>query len=998
MSLDKSKGRKKQKQPADRSPTIEIKERDPNEAASWRGEKDFPVAALGASAGGLEAFTRFLSKVPGDSGVAFILVQHLDPSQPSRLSELLSRESPVPVTEAIDGVMVEPDHAYVIPPGMIMSIRERTLRLQEQQEHPGLYHSIDAFFHSLADDVKERAVGIILSGTATDGTEGAEAIKAQQGLVIVQDPETAKYDGMPRAAIAAGVADYVLSPEAMPEQIMDYVRKSHFKREETRRSLRMDDASLKNILSVVRARTGRDFSGYKLSSITRRIERRMAVNQVETPENYIRLLQEQPSEIADIAKDFLIKVTSFFRDPEAFESLEKEIGKILKDKPEGSPLRAWIAGCATGEEAYSIAMLLMECAQDSGRRYDIQVFGTDLDAEAITFARAGTYSAAVARDVGEARLERVFTQTGSSYQIKKNVREKLIFAVHDLVTHPPYSRMDVVSVRNLLIYFDIGLQKKIIPLLHHSLNQGGLLFLGTAETIGEVTDLFAPVDKKWRIYRSINKEKQPTNVDFAGRPALGEASSPKLRIIQSPLRPGPDPAAALGQLLLEALPPSVLVDREFQVVYTHGNTGKYLQLPEGKPSINILQMVNPDLRIALSAALHEAAGGGNKVVSDGLRVKHDGGAQPVKITIRPLSHPVGNLTITFEDVHRRQRRKVEGGISTEARHQDLERELAVTRETLRGTIEQLETANEEMKSANEEYASANEELKSANEELETSREELQSVNEELMTVNTEYQKKNEDLATVNNDMRNLLNSTGIATVFLDEKLRIRRFTPAATQLFKFIDSDIGRPVEDITSHLKTDGLTQIARRVLDTLVPVEQQMQAVDGRWYSIRVHPYRTTDNTIEGVVASFVDVSQVKAALAYAEGIIDTVRAPMLVLDEDLKVVSASRAFYAAYKVSKGETEGQLIYELGNRQWDIPRLREMLKDVIGKNSVFDGYRVEHDFAGVGRRVILLNARRVYGGIDVKPRILLSMEDVTGRAGLEQFSERKVGKEDGGL
>ena len=986
MSLEKSKEPKRQDPMDDKSPVKKIDDiTNPEKPGS--PVRDFPVVALGASAGGLEAFIRFFSKVPKDSGVAFILIQHLDPSQPSRLSELLNRASPIPIWEATEGVSVEPNHAYVIPPGKNMSIHDRILRLKEQPEHPGLYHSINFFFASLADDVKERAVGIILSGTGTDGTDGARAIKAQQGLVVVQDPETAKYDGMPRTAITAGIGDYVLSPETMPEHIIDYLSESSYKREETRQSLRKDDTSLKIILSLIRARTGRDFSGYKVSSITRRIERRMAVNQIETAENYIRFLQEHPPEISDLVKDFLINVTSFFRDKEAFEVLKKEIEKILKGKPEGSQIRAWIPACSTGEEAFSVAMIMMECVQDSGHYYDIEIFGTDLDTEAIASARKGVYSANIIHDVGEKRLEKFFSQVDSSYQIKKDVREKVIFAVHDLVADPPYSRIDVLSIRNLLIYFDISLQKKIIPLLHYALNEGGILFLGTAETIGNVTDLFAPIDKKWRIYRNINKDKT-THVYFHGQSTLDETIVPQLQGTAALPHHVSDLITAPERLLLEALPPSVLVDRESQVIYTHGNTSKYLQLPEGKPNVGILQMVNPELKIALATGLQETANGGNGAIRDGLRYKQNGTIQTVKITIRSLSQPVGHMIITFEDVHQRKPRKIKEETLTEARYQELEQELELTRETLKNTIAEMETTNEEMKSANEEYMSTNEELKSANEELETSREELQSVNEELMTVNTEYQKKNEDLTTINNDMRNLLNSTGIATVFLDEKLCIRRFTPAATQIFKFIDSDIGRPVEDITSHLKANGLVQDVRQVLDTLIPVEQEIQTDDGHWYSMRIHPYRTTDNTIEGVVVSFVDISQVKAALKYAEDITDTMREPLLVLDGQQKVISANRAFYLAFKVKSKDIEGRLIFEVGNHQWDIPRLKEMLIDIVSKNSIFDGYRVEHDFPGIGHRVMLLNARRVIGGTDIKPRILLSMEDITNRTGLEKFSE----------
>jgi two-component system, chemotaxis family, CheB/CheR fusion protein len=946
-------------------------------------ENNFPVVALGASAGGLEAFTQFLGKLPEDSGIAYILIQHLNPFHPSSLADLLSKQSPIPVHEAKENEVVQTDRAYIIPPGKAMSIHNRTLKLEEQPEHPGLTHSINLFFHSLAEDVKERGVGIILSGTGSDGTDGARAIKARDGLVIVQDPETARYDGMPRSAIEAGVADYILLPQAMPARLNEYLRQSFYKRDQIRQALKKDDANLKSIFSLVKARTGRDFSGYKISSINRRIEHRLAVNELERVDDYLKLLRENPAEIENLVKDFLIQVTSFFRDKEAFEALKQATSQIIQARPEGGPLRAWIPGCSTGEEAYSIAIIILECVLESGRNYEVQVFGTDLDAGSISIARSGTYPDIIVQDVGKERLKRFFKKIDSSYQIKKEVRDCVIFAVHDLVSDPPYSRMDLVSVRNLLIYFDADLQKKVLPVLHYALNEGSLLFLGTSETVGEFNNLFATLDSKWRIYRALGKKKV-LPVGFPGQPGTSAAGA--LKLADTHFQPGP---AAEPLLLLEALPPSILVDRNYQVLYTHGDTSKYLRVSEGKLSANLLDLAKAEVVSALTTLLHEAVKAQKEVVSENFQVKYQGSVQPAKITVLPLSILEGNLIVTFEDLPRPKRRKLKEGPVTESRHRELEQELRRTRDTLRGTIEELKTSNEELRSANEEYMSTNEELKSANEELETSREELQSVNEELTTLNSESQRKNEDLTTLNNDMQNLLNATGVATVFLDEKLRIRRFTPAATRLFKFIDSDIGRPVEDISSPFKDNILIKAARQVLENLIPVEQEAQTADGKWFSLRVVPYRTLDNNIAGVVVSFVDINQVKAALQYAEDIIGNIREPLLVLDDKLRVISASRPFYRTFQVKPEETAGQLIYELGNHQWDIPKLRKILKEVLERDSVFEGYRVEHDFPGIGQRVMLLNARRIYEG-EATQSILLAIEDVTGRSELEPFSQKK--------
>lgn len=966
----------------------------PPQAAGTDAGSSCGVVAIGASAGGLEAFSKFLGHVPKESGLAFILIQHMDPSGPSRLSELLAKIAPIPVAEATEGTRIEPDHAYVIPPGNNMIVRDRTLRLHEQLGHPGLYHSIDFFLRSLADDVKERAAAVILSGTGTDGVDGARAIKVQQGLILVQDPETAPYDGMPKAALAAGVEDYVLAPEAMPGQLIEYFRQSYDRREEIRQVLQKDDAGLKNILSLVRSRTGRDFFGYKASSLTRRIEGRMAVDQIETVDSYVRFLQEHPLEIDALVGDLLINVTSFFRDAEAFAALKNAIREMLQDKPEGSQIRAWSAGCSSGEEAYSLAMLLLECAEELGRQYEVQLFGTDLDGEAIAVARAGVYPASIAQDVSQERLDKFFNTVESSYRIKRDVRERHVFAVHDLVLDPPYSRMDLVSVRNVLIYFDGRLQKQVLPRLHYALNEGGLLFLGTAESVGELTDLFSPIDKKWRVYRCINRTTAALG-HSPGRPGQPPALSSRLPDpYAAPPQGAADTALAAQQMLLEALPPAVLVDRRDQVLYTHGDTSKYLHLPEGKPDMNLLQMANAGLRSTLASLLQDARQEQKEVLREGLRLRQDGVPQSVKVTVRFLGNTGGNLIVTFEETRRPKRRAIEGEPVTSARYEALAQELQLTRETLRGMIAELETANEELKSANEEFMSTNEELRSSNEELETAREELQSVNEELVTLNTEYQKKNEDLITVNDDMKNLLNSTDVATVFLGEKLEIRRFTPATTRVFSFRDSDLGRPVKDITSSLKMDSLAQTAQRVLDTLIPAQQEVQTAEGYWYSMRIHPYRTTYNSIAGVVVSFTDIQQAKTASLYTQSIVDTLREPVLVLDDALRVISAGRAFYETFGVRREETDGRIVYELGNRQWDIPQLRDLLKDILEKNSVFQGYRVEHDFPGIGRRVMLLSARCLCDDTGTAKRILLVLEDVTDRSGPESFSAGAADKE----
>jgi two-component system, chemotaxis family, CheB/CheR fusion protein len=950
------------------SPTLEA-------PANKSSKSNFPIVAVGASAGGLEAFTKLLNNIPEDSGFAFVLIQHLDPSHPSSLPELLSRQTAIPVLEATNGLIVKPDHIYVIPAGTSMSISNRALNLIKQPI-PGLGHNIDIFFKSMAEDLGEQAIGIILSGTGTDGVEGAIAIKSRSGMVIVQEPDSAKYEGMPQAAIAAGVQDRVLPPETMALHILKHVQHVDILPGLVEELKESDIGNIKRILSFVKAQTRHDFSGYKAASISRRIRRRLNLNQITNLDNYFNFLKSHPVEIEALVKEFLINVTSFFRDVRAFESFQKQIQQLVKNKEEGSEVRVWVPGCASGEEAYSIAIILMECIKDIKKNLQIQVFGTDLDSEAIAFARVGNYPLSISKDVGPERLKQFFKKYDNSYKTTKELRDRLVFAVQDLILDPPYSRMDIISLRNVLIYLDSEVQKKVISNLHYALNKDGLLFLGTAETIGESTDLFAVIDRKWRIYRCINK-------DIAPLPhTLNTLTGWELKPVKQP-DSGPDQRVPVlpEHLLLEALPPSVLIDQDYQVTFTHGNTGKYLQLPEGKPTNSILQMVNPRLRTALATALREASETKMLVVRLVSVSKEDEDGFSVKIEVLPISKPSGTFVITFQDMPRPKKDPKNHAVEFGANNHDLELELRDTRETLRSTVEELETSNEELKTSNEEFQSTNEELQSANEELESSREELQSTNEELETINSEHQKKIEQLDMVNDDMNNLLNSTNVATLFLDEDLKILRFTPAMTSLFNFVETDKGRSIAHITSHLKIISLVQLAHKVLENLIPVEQTVETDNGKWFSMRIYPYRTTDNTIAGVVVSFIDINKERKALTYAQSIIDTIRESIMVLDERLKVVSVNKSFCKTFHVTRKNTEGQLIYKLGKGQWDVPELRKLLENILSKNEIFNDYKVEYRFPNIGPRVMLLNARRIHDELGSNQRILLAMEDITTRS-----------------
>ncbi len=946
-------------------------------------DTDFPVIGVGASAGGLEAFGKLLSHMPVDTGMALVLIQHLDPTHASNMVELLKRYTRMPVHEATDDVKLQPDHVYMIPPNKGMTIIDRTLKLVEQVDRPGIMHSIDLFFRSLATDLKEKAICIILSGTGSDGALGAKAVKAELGMVMVQDPETAGYDGMPRAAVAAGVADYVLPAEDMPKLLVEYVEKSYGKRAIRRRAVEKDSSTLTTILSLIRARTKHDFSGYKQSTINRRIERRMGINQVDSISQYLKFLREHPPEVDALVKDFLINVTSFFRDPDAFVALKQYIIRLLENRPEGSEIRAWVPGCSSGEEAYSLAIVTEECQEEIKKFFRLQVFGTDLDPDAIAGARSGIYSPSIAAEIGDERLKKYFTRRDDQLQVKRELREKLIFAVQDIIADPPFTKMDVISARNLLIYFDADLQKRLIPMFHYALNQGGLLFLGTAETVGEFSELFGPVDRKWKIYRAEVRAKHRPAVP-AEEPVYREdlTARPKAKSVTP--RPGAHPRSP-EEMLLDALPPSVLLDSNYQMVFAHGNLRKFLGVAEGKPNVNILDIVHPELRPMLASGIHEAVAQQKDVIREGGSVRLNGDQQPVRVAIRPVSQPrpgesTGQLIVTFQELPKIRRRKK--GTTEVTRVSELEQELQFTRETLRSTIEELETANEELRSANEEYQSTNEELQSTNEELETSREELQSVNEELSTVNTEHQAKIEELSTVNDDMKNLLNSTGIATIYLDNELRIKRFTPAATTIFNLIGSDVDRPISHITSQVSSDRIPDLAKQVLDTLIPVQEELQTKDGKWYAMRIIPYRTTDNSIAGVVVTFINISEqerVKTALKLAGSVMDTLPDPVLVLDSDLVVMSANRVYYDIFSTTTAETIGKSLYDLGNHQWDIPELRGLLTEVASRNVQFEGYLVEREFHRVGRRKLSLSGRCVKEENNDLEHIALLIQDVTG-------------------
>ncbi len=825
----------------------------------------FPVVGIGASAGGLEALELFLQHVSVGSGIAFVIIQHLDPTHKGIMVELLQRATAMEVLQVRDGMKVAPDQVYVIPPNKDMSILHGTLHIFDPTAPRGLRLPIDFFFRSLADDRQGKSVGVILSGMGSDGTLGLRAIKEKAGVVFVQAPESAKFDGMPRSAIDAGLADVVAPAEELPGRIIAYLKHAPLFAGPGHALEEKAQSSLEKVFILLRTQTGQDFSLYKKSTVYRRVERRMGLHQIDRIATYIRFLQENPQEIELLFKELLIGVTGFFRDPAAWEHLKKEvIPALLKRHPAGGAIRAWTPGCSTGEEAYSLAIVFREALQQvkPAKTVSLQVFATDLDKDAIEKARAGVYPANITADVSPERLRRFFIQEERGYRVGKEIREMVVFAPQNVIMDPPFTKLDILVCRNLLIYLTAELQKKLLPLFHYSLNPGGVLFLGSAETIGTFTDLFTPLNAKARLYRRLDTALEARPVEF-----------PSSFIAMTPAEPAPSqiqrPAVNLQSLadrliLTGYAPAAVLTSDKGDILYISGRTGKYLEPAAGKANWNIFAMAREGLRSQLGGAFQKALQARDAVTLKGLRVRTNGPDQAVDITVRPLAEPEelkGMVIIVFADAATppeatAPRASGRSGVRS-ARLAEAEQELHRVREELHSCREEMQTSQEELKSANEEMQSTNEELQSTNEELTTSKEEMQSMNEELQTVNQELQAKVTDLSRANNDMKNLLDSTDIATLFLDDNLNVRRFTSQMSKIIKLIPGDAGRPITDIASELAYPELVEDAREVMRTLVFKEVTVNASGGRWFLVRIMPYRTLDNRIDGLVITFMDVT---------------------------------------------------------------------------------------------------------------------------------------------
>ncbi len=863
------------------------------------------IVGVGASAGGLEALTALLKFLPKNINMAFVLISHLEPQHKSVLSEILSRGTSLNIHEAKNNTKVEPAHAYVIPPNTLMAISKGRLRITSRiKRADGQYLPIDFFMASLAKDQSKKAIGIILSGTGSDGTLGVKVIKDKGGIVFAQDEKTARYFGMPGSVIASGAADFVLEPKEIAQKLARL--KAHGYSHPLKRAVKsLDEQKGPNrILVLLRDLTGVDFIHYKQTTIGRRIARRMAFHNIENYAGYYNFLKKNPAEVAVLSKDILIHVTFFFRDPQIFEALRKKVFPLIKNKHSPpDPIRLWVPACSSGEEVYSLAIFLYEFLEERKIKPCLQVFGTDLSEALIEKARAGLYAEGISAHVSAGRLRRFFVKTETGYKIAKHIRDLCIFARHDIIRDPPLSNMDIVSCRNLLIYLDTFLQNKALSVLHYALKPKGFLVLGTSESVSAVPGLFTAVDKKQKIFSK--------NI-----------------------------------LLRKALPNMTITTNTFTADKARKG-GKKVMLKQGWDKPLVISHLE---KMGISKRYMPKAAGCDKTI-------------------------IGN---TKKDIEK------------------LRKEFARTVERLNAISEEKDTFNEELKAANEEIQSSNEELQSMNEELETSKEELQSTNEELLTLNEELQNKNTELTHLNSDLSNVFSSTNIPIIILGNDLRINRFTPTARKVMNLIPSDVGRPIGDIKLNIDILNLEEMILGVIEDMAQKEVEVKDKDGRWYSVRIRPYRTVDNKIDGAVISMIDIDAIKksrdeakSAFDYNQAIIDTMREPLLVLDKDARILSVNKSFCHTFKVHVSEVENKLIYELGEHQWDNSELRKLLEDILPKKTHFNDFEVSFDSPKIGQKIMVLNGRQVKLHGKDAPMILLVVEDITKRKKAEEILKR---------
>ncbi len=931
-------------------------------------EAFFPVVGIGASAGGLEALQELFAHLPKDE-MSCVVVQHLDPVHESLLAGILSQKTKMTVREAKEGAKLAVNCVYTIPPNTVIRVVDGVLRLSPRNEMLGLFLPIDQFFRSLAQNYGGRAIGIVLSGGGSDGSLGIQEIKACGGIAFAQDESTARVFTMPQNAIATGAVDFVLSPRKVAERIGELVKDRYWAEPEKTKTRAVEGVgeAMTEVLRHVFKTTGIDFSSYKAATLKRRISRRMQFRNTDTVAQYLALVKEDASESHTLCQDILIQVTRFFREPESYELLKTTVfPDLFKGRASQDPIRIWVVGCSSGEEAYSILIALSEYMSSTNQHAPVQLFGTDINDSAIQKARAGTYGQNAVVELSPERLANFFSVNGSFYSIKKSLRDLCIFAKHNVLSDPPFAKVDLLSCQNVMIYFDASLQKRVLSIFQYSLKAEGVLLLGPAESIGSNSSLFTVLKPGSQAFKKVAGPGR-LYFDFVGAQlAVEKVVAPE----SSPSLGGQTSTYAQVQkeadrwLVAQFSPPGVIFNDRLEVIQFKGQTGPYFEHSPGYASLDLLKMLRGELIADVRHLVDEASKSGKPARKEEVTLRANGHSKRIALEVCPIR--VGSLKdifflLTFEDLElasvaemtKRRLAKQESAARENSGDETvaLRAELAATKEYLQAVNEEKEAANEELRAANEEVMSTNEELQSTNEEMHTAKEELQSTNEELLTVNDELQNRNREFFQLNNDLTNLFTSLNVAVVMLDKDLRIRKFTPMAEKLFRLIETDVARKLTDIRSKLEIRDLEALVAEVIRTLAPVKIEAKDGDGNWYSVEIRPYRTNDDKIDGAILLFTDINQIKAGLGYAAAVEETLGHPLLILTGDLKIKKANEKFHEFFQTTPRETDGRFLYELGDGSWNTPKLKELLEGILTRNTVINNFEMTHEFPKIGRK-----------------------------------------------
>jgi two-component system CheB/CheR fusion protein len=948
-------------------------------SAGKKDSKNLLVVAIGAAASGYDAFLELFRHLPADTGMAFVLVHHFEPRREGKLLEKASHDSPIPIVRLTGTVDPKPNHIYVLPRDHGVSFADGKFSPKPKGRGTAFNRTIDLCFEHLAEEKANLAIGVILSGEGTDGTLGSKKIRAAGGITFAQH-ENGR-DKTAASAIASGAIDYALPPAMIARELIRIAKHPILNSDLV--DSEIPDTRMAAIFSMLRALHGVDFRLYKPNTLKRRILRRMVLKKFDSLPNYLAYIQQNPGELDALFQDLLINVTSFFRDAQLFRALNRSVfPKILKKRGTREPVRVWVPGCSTGEEVYSLAISFFELERKDHSSKTIQIFGTDVSEGVLARARAGLYPESIAKDVSPDQLRRFFVKTDGGYQIAKFVRDCCVFARQNVVEDPPFSKIDLISCRNLLIYLGPQLQKKVIPIFHYALKRDGYLVLGGSETIGLFSDMFVLLDKKNKIYQRGERDVS-SEMGFATKAlTFGPVDIPR-KVENSEISPPVDLQTQVDRMLLgHYAPGGVLINSRMEVLQFRGRTSEYLEHSPGEASLNLMKMVKHDLLVDLRTAVTRAIKLETVIRKEGICHNVQGKRKMVHLQIVPIRGVGGErfFLVLFEDggvVESKNQTRVTSRSAAHGEVSRLREELGSTKESLQTIIEEQEATNEELKSANEEIQSSNEELQSTNEELETAKEELQSTNEELTTLNEELQTRNCELNQLNNDLSNLLSSVSMPILMLGNDLTIRSFTPLAERCFNLIPSDIGRRISDINPNIQIANFDKMVLSVLDSLSIQEHEVQDREGRWYSLRIRPYRTAENKIDGAVVLLVDIDELKRGV---DEITRLIRQPLLTLHGDFRVSKANDAFYRKFQMSREETEGRVLFEIDGQGWRIPALKALLEGLLPEKHRVENFEVKHDFPRIGWRHLALNAVRINQQTKGTQLILLAIEDLTPR------------------